>query len=102
MWIRNIIEAGFSLGLFINAALFIPQIIQLLRVKDARGLSLLTFGGFAFIQLFIVLHGLIHKDYLLLIGCLISLLMCCIISFLIIFYRLKRSDKISKVKLGNE
>lgn len=85
--LKNFIEIMFSLGLFVNALLFLPQIIRLIRVKDAKGVSLLTFGGLSVIQLFIVLHGLINKDYLLAGGCLVSLLMCCIIIFLIIFYR---------------
>ena len=91
--IRGFIEIVFSLGLFVNAMLFVPQIVCLLRTKDAKSLSLLTFGGFSVIQLFIVLHGLINKDYLLASGCFISLLMCCVITFLIIYYRLRNTKQ---------
>ena len=87
--LKNIIEIGFGFGLFINALLFLPQIIQLLRVKDAKGLSLLTFGGFALIQLFAILHGVIAKDYLLVIGYLISLVTCSMLTVLIVYYKLK-------------
>lgn len=93
LWLKNIIEVGFSLGLFINAILFVPQIIQLIRVKDAKGLSLLTFGGFSIIQLFVVLHGILMKDYLLTIGYLISLLTCSILTVLIIFYKIKNKGR---------
>lgn len=86
---KNIIEIGFSMGLFINALLFLPQIIQLLQVKDAKGLSILTFGGFCLIQLFVILHGFIVKDYLLVIGYLISLMMCGMVTALIIYYKFK-------------
>lgn len=87
--IHDVIEIGFSIGLFVNAILFLPQIIRLMRVKDARSLSLLTFGGFSFIQLFVVLHGFIMQDYLLTIGYLTSLVMCGTLTGLIIFYRIK-------------
>lgn len=86
---KNIIEIGFSLGLFINALLFLPQIIRLLRVKDAKGLSILTFGGFSLIQLFVILHGVVVKDYLLVIGYSISLVTCGMVTALIVYYKLK-------------
>jgi MtN3 and saliva related transmembrane protein len=87
--IKNVIEIGFSAALFVNAALFLPQIIRLLKVKDGKGLSLLTFGGFNLIQIFVILHGFIVKDYLLVTGYLLSLITCGFITLLIIFYRLK-------------
>ncbi len=87
--LHNVIEAGFSIGLFANAILFLPQIIRLVRVKNAKSLSLLTFGGFSLIQLFVVLHGFIMKDYLLTIGYFISLVMCGTLTGLIVFYRIK-------------
>lgn len=92
LWVKNIIEIGFSFGLFVNAVLFIPQIIQLIRVKDAKGLSLLTFGGFCVIQLFVVLHGILKGDYLLTIGYLVSLLTCGLLTALIIFYKIKNNN----------
>lgn len=94
MIIRNIIEIGFSLGLFVNALLFLPQIIKIVQVKDSKSLSLLTFGGFSLIQLFVILHGIIVKDYLLVIGYLISLILCGTLTILIVFYRVK--NKFSK------
>ena len=87
---KDIIEIGFELGLFINALLFLPQIIQLLRVKDAKGLSLLTFGGFSLMQLFVILHGVVAKDSLLAIGYLFSLATCGTLTALIIYYKLTK------------
>lgn len=87
--INNIINVGFSVGLFINAILFLPQIIRLLQVKDAKELSLLTFVGFSLIQLFAVLHGIIAKDYILVIGYLVSLVTCSILTVFIVYYKLK-------------
>jgi MtN3 and saliva related transmembrane protein len=87
MWVENIIEAIFSLGLFINAALFVPQAIKIFKTKDSKELSLLTFAGFNFIQLFTLLHGYLHKDYLLIIGYALSIITCGTVTLLIIFYR---------------
>lgn len=86
-WIYNLIEICFSLGLFINALLFLPQIVAILRKKSAQGVSLLTFAGFNFIQLMTILHAYIVKDYLLFIGFLLSFITCGFVTFLIIFYR---------------
>jgi MtN3 and saliva related transmembrane protein len=82
-----VIEYGFSISLLINAALFIPQIIALIKSKSAKGVSLLTFAGFNAIQIFIMLHGLIIKDYLLAIGYFLSILSCGMVTVLVIYYR---------------
>lgn len=87
MWMNYVIEAAFSLGLFINALLFIPQITLLLRQRDSRELSLIMFGGFWLIQLFTVLHGLLQKDFILVLGFGLSLLSCGTVVFLIVFFR---------------
>ncbi|HAU0134657.1 TPA: hypothetical protein JBF03_10805, partial [Legionella pneumophila] len=50
-----IIQLGFSLSLLVNALLFIPQIITLIKTKSSQGLSLITFAGFNIIQLFTLL-----------------------------------------------
>jgi len=88
MSFSQIVEFFFSLGLFINAGLFIPQIIQLYRTKNSQGLSLLTFAGFNLIQLFAVLHGFIHQDKILLLGFLLSLITCGTVTILLIWYRI--------------
>ena len=85
LYLKNIIEIGFGAGLFVNAFLFVPQIIQLLRVNDAKELSLLTFSGFCLIQVFVILHGFINQDYLLVVGYSVSLVMCGRVTGLIIF-----------------
>jgi MtN3 and saliva related transmembrane protein len=91
---RNIIifliEAGFSLSLLANALLFIPQAVKLYRTKNITGLSLLTFAGFNVIQVFTVLHGYLQKDYLLILGYLLSLITCGACTWMIIAYRNKQ------------
>jgi len=84
-----IIETIFSISLFINAILFVPQIIQLYKIKNSKSFSLTTFVGFNLIQLSILLHAFLHKDYLLAIGTGLSLITCGIIVFMILFYRRK-------------
>lgn len=94
MWVENFIEAVFGLGLFLNAALFLPQIFSLLKYKNSRELSLLTFAGFNLIQLFTILHGIINKDFLLTVGFILSFLTCGTVTTLIIVYRYKTRKKI--------
>ncbi len=86
-FLKNIIEITFGLALFINALLFVLQAVKIFREKSAVGISLLTFLGFLLIQFVIVLHGVLHQDYALIIGYLLSMLSCGIVVMLILFYR---------------
>lgn len=88
-WIVKTIEMFFSISLFVNAALFIPQIIKLYKNKDSRDISLLTFAGFNLIQIFVILHAYLHKDNMLLFGFLLSLITCGCVTILTIVYRFK-------------
>lgn len=83
----SIIQYGFSISLIVNAALFIPQIITLLKTKSTANISLITFAGFNIIQTFTMLHGLYNHDYLLAAGFLLSIITCGTVSLLIIYYR---------------
>lgn len=84
---KIVIETLTSIALFINAALFLPQIKLLLKTKKSDELSLTTFLGFNLIQLLTLLHGFIGGDRILVYGMSLSLLTCGSISFLIIYYR---------------
>jgi MtN3 and saliva related transmembrane protein len=85
------VEFWFGLGMFINAILFVPQIVRLFKTKNPVGVSLTTFIGFNIIQIFSFLHGYIHNDYIFMFGMLLSLLLCGCISFLIILYKFRRN-----------
>ena len=87
------VELVFATGLFINAALFIPQAIEICKTKDSHGQSLLTFAGFNVIQLFTILHAYIHEDHILLLGNLLSLITCGAVTFLIVLYGSKKLSK---------
>jgi uncharacterized protein with PQ loop repeat len=71
--------------------LFIPQAIQIIREKSAKGVSLLTFLGFLLIQFTIVLHGFVVKDHLLVIGYIVSMVTCGTVIALVLRYRQKPS-----------
>ncbi|MCC2624921.1 MAG: rane protein of unknown function [Burkholderiales bacterium] len=85
--INYFIESVFSIGLFINAMLFIPQIIRLYRAKHADDVSLLTFAGFNMISVFIFLHAFIRNDMLLMLGYAFTLITNTTVTILIIWYR---------------
>jgi MtN3 and saliva related transmembrane protein len=91
LWFKNFIETFFSLGLFINALLFIPQIIKLYKTKSSEGFSLITFFGFNFIQIFTIFHGYLHHDILLMFGYILSFVTCGSVTYLIILYKRTRN-----------
>lgn len=79
----DFIDVIFSVALFINACLFIPQIIKILKTKETNGLSLITFGGFNLIQLAALLYGIVHADYVMIAGYTMSLFTCGTVTLLI-------------------
>ncbi len=103
--LETIVDFTFSAGLFINAALFIPQILLLLKKKHSNDVSLLTFVGFCLIKVFTIWHGYFTKDIILVLGYGISIVACGITTLLIIYYRIKKIDyqgSLSEASLVNE
>ncbi len=76
-----------SSALFINALLFIPQFIKILKEKTAQEVSLLTFVGFWLIQATIVWHGFLQRDWWLVWGYSFSMFTCGAVIVGIILYR---------------
>ncbi len=74
--ISKVIEYIFSIALFINALLFIPQIIRIVKERSVEGISLTTFLGLLLIQFAVVLHGVVVRDYILIYGYILSMLTC--------------------------
>ena len=93
------VETIFSLALFVNALLFIPQALRIFRKKNSSDVSLMTFLGFLLIQFAIVLHGFIVHDYKLVIGYVISMVTCGIVVALIFIYRKPQTDNIDQLPL---
>ena len=85
--LNSIPEILFSGALFINALLFIPQLIKIITEKTAHDVSLLTFIGFWLIQGAIVWHGFLQQDLLLVWGYLFSMVTCGLVILFIIIYR---------------
>lgn len=83
----NFVDLFFGFFLVMNALVFIPQIINLLRNKHANDISLITFTGFNMINIFSVLHGIIIHDLWLSIGYLFSVATSSITTILIIKYK---------------
>ena len=80
----------FGLGLGCNALLFVPQVIAVWRKKSDEGISLITFGGFSFLQAIGIVHGVNHRDWSLILGMSASLLTCGSVTALTIYYRFRR------------
>ncbi len=89
--VKEGIEFIFGIALFVNALLFIPQSMRILKEKTARGVSLLTFLGLLLIQFTIVLHGIIVHDPLLVWGYLISMVTTGSVVTLILIYRKRKT-----------
>lgn len=87
MSVRDFVDFVFSIGLFFNVVLFIPQAITLYKTKDVKGNSLFTFAGFNVMQLFTAWHGYFAGDYLLMTGFLLSFVTCGAVTLQLILYR---------------
>ena len=90
MWV-HIIDTLFGIGLFINALLFVPQGVRIVRQGNSADISLVTFLGFCVTQLLAVIYGYIHHDWVLTIGYIFALSTCGVVTGLAIFYRIKLS-----------
>ena len=90
---QRLFDILFGIGLFGNAALFVPQAIALWRKKSAEGVSLLTFGGFNILQAIAIIHGLYWHDIALISGMIASLITCGAVTTLTLYYRLKHKHQ---------
>lgn len=85
--ITYIIEAGFSIGLIVNAFLFIPQALAIYKTKNSNSVSVTTFLGFNVIQGFTISHAYLVHDYMLFFGMFASFLTCASVTGLSLWYR---------------
>ncbi len=81
----------FSGAMIVNALLFIPQCLRIIRHNTGESLSLTTFGGFFVIQFITVIHGILHSDTLLTMGAGLSMICCGSCLALIIYFRSRPS-----------
>ena len=86
---KEISDWVLGMGLFINAALFVPQIYNLYKTKDSKGISLVTFGGFCLIQMTAIVNGYYYDNWSMMYGYGLSLITCGLVTLLAVYYRLK-------------
>ncbi|MSQ46731.1 MAG: hypothetical protein EXR24_07150 [Ignavibacteria bacterium] len=84
---KELITWLFGISLLVNAGLFIPQIIKILKTKSAKDFSILTFGGFNVLQIVGILYGYIQSDFTLMWGMVVSLIACGSVTSLAFIYR---------------
>lgn len=99
--LREIIEGIFGAALFINALLFVPQSVRIIKEKSAKGVSLTTFLGLLLIQVAIILHAIIVGDNLLFWGYVASILTTGSVVILILIYRKKISPNSDDLNLAD-
>jgi MtN3 and saliva related transmembrane protein len=87
MALKEIVAVAFGLGLLVNASLFVPQAVKILRSRSAKDVSLLTFGGFNLLQLIGIAHGYLQGDLSLLLGMVASFVACGAVTVSGIVYR---------------
>jgi MtN3 and saliva related transmembrane protein len=84
---KDAVAVIFGFGMGLNALLFVPQALTIWRSKRAKGVSLLTFGGFNALQALGVLHGCLQRDWSLAAGMAVSLATCGSVTLLALIYR---------------
>ena len=89
MSIRSFVDLMFSMGLFFNAILFVPQALKIFRQKSVQGLSLFTFAGFNIMQLLTAWHGYLTRDYLLMFGFFLSFFTCGMVTAQLVWYKVR-------------
>jgi MtN3 and saliva related transmembrane protein len=87
MSLKDAVAVAFGIGLMVNASLFVPQAVRILRTKSARDVSLVTFGGFNVLQLIGIVHGWLQGDLSLLLGMIASFLACGTVTVGALIYR---------------
>ena len=87
---KEIVAVIFGLGLGCNALLFVPQVVAVWRKKSDEGISLITFGGFSVLQAIGIVHGAYQRYLALILGMAASLATCGSVTFLTIYYRVRR------------
>ena len=85
--IKIIIDILFDIGMFVNAVVYVPQIIKIFHRKEAKDLSLITFVSVGLLQLIVALHGYFYRDFALMVGMVFALLSTITLISLIIVYQ---------------
>jgi MtN3 and saliva related transmembrane protein len=88
--ISEYIEQVFFIAMVVNGLLYIPQIYLLFKKKRSDEVSLTMFFMFNIIQLICILYGLEKSDHAMVQGYTLGFVTCGIVTYLIIYYRIKK------------
>lgn len=84
---RNFINSFIYLVGFFSVMILIPQLLQILISKDAKGVSLITWAGFFISSSFWLFYGLIHKEKPIILTNSFALIIDALVIVSILFYR---------------
>ncbi len=87
MWWSYLIEMFFSLGLLINAVLFVPLSVDIFQKKSSQEYSFFKYFGLLIFQFFAMLHGYFTNDLTMALGFLLSTLSCLTLTVMITLFR---------------
>lgn len=79
-------------SLFVNAAILLPQVYEIIRHREASHVSLTTFVGLCIVQTLVVFVATVTKNYLVLGGGLLCLLACALVVVYAYHYRAKMTE----------
>lgn len=86
-FVKDFVVLYFGASLFINAVLFVPQILKILRDKHTDEFSITTFLGFCITQMASILYGYMQHDWILMWGYILAFTACGTVTVLIFIYR---------------
>lgn len=89
------VDVLYSLGLFINASVFVAQSYSIYKKKTSEQVSLFTYVGFNILQVFGVVNGYMFHDPAQMYGMIPSLITCNILVWFIIYFRREKYCNIS-------
>lgn len=87
-WDKRLIFIGFGLGQFINASLYLPQLLRLYQYKKADEISLTMYYGFNILQGFGILFARAAHDAYAVVGYVCALVLCGAVASLALYYKL--------------
>ncbi|MBK2123924.1 PQ-loop domain-containing transporter [Fangia hongkongensis] len=85
------VRTAFSLALFLNGILFVPQVLRICKERSSSSVSLITFFGFIVIQFTSVLYGILIDDWILILGYSFSMITCGLVIISLVKYHDKSS-----------
>jgi uncharacterized protein with PQ loop repeat len=90
--LKNFFEILFGIAMIINAAVYIPQALKLIRMKHTKEVSLITFSSFTIFLFVQCVYALLRHDTHFLWGSLLVLMSSFSVTSLIIYFRVKSGD----------